>query len=80
MKKEITLFDKRRNVNRLLAAFYSLCFILLIVDLFVGKHPDFPWEGYPNFYAVYGFLCCVMLIFAAKILRIFIKRDENYYD
>jgi hypothetical protein len=29
---------------------------------------------------VYGFVSGVLLIFIAKVLRIFIKRKENYYD
>jgi len=29
---------------------------------------------------VYGFVSCVLLIFIAKLLRIFIKRDENHYE
>ena len=32
-----------------------------------------------GFTAVYGFLCCVFMVFAAKFLGKFLKRDENYY-
>jgi hypothetical protein len=80
MKRELKIFDKPKNVKIFLAFFYVSLIALLIVDFFIHKHADFPWEGAPNFYAVYGFVSCVLLIFIAKILRLFIKRNENYYE
>ena len=75
------LFDKPRNVKRLLGFFYTLLLLLLIIDFFIHKHPYFPWEGSPQFYAVFGFVVCVALIFVAKyILRPIVKRKEDYYD
>jgi len=75
------LFDKPRNVKVLLGCFYVSLLVLLIVELFVHKHPHFAWEEWPEFYAVYGFVACVVLVVAAKyILRPLVKRRENYYD
>jgi hypothetical protein len=80
MKKELKIFDKPKNVKRLLGSFYISLLMLLIIDFFVHKHAEFPWEGATDFFAVYGFISCVLLIFIAKILRLFVKRDENYYE
>ena len=80
MKKELKIFDKPQNVKRVLGTFFISLIVLLIMDFFVHKHSEFPWEGYPDFFAVYGFVSCALLIFLAKILRLFIKRDERYYD
>ncbi len=80
MKRELKIFDKPENVKRFLGFFYVSLVVLLIVDFFIHKHADFPWEGAPDFFAVYGFVSCVGLIFIAKVLRIFIKRAEHYYD
>jgi len=80
MKKELKVFDKQENVKRFLGIFYISLVILLIIDLFIHKHTEFPWENAPNFFAVYGFVSCVLLIFIAKILRLFIKKNEDYYD
>jgi hypothetical protein len=54
--------------------------LLLAIDLFIPKHGHFAWEEAPFFFAVYGFIGCVSLIFIAKVLRLLVKRKENYYD
>lgn len=75
------LFDKPRNVKILLGCFFSSLVVLLILEFFVHKHPHFPWEGWLEFYAVFGFVACVVLVVAAKyILRPLVKRREDYYD
>ncbi|MFC1523523.1 hypothetical protein ACFL6N_01905 [Thermodesulfobacteriota bacterium] len=75
------LFDKPKNVKILLGTFYSLLVVLLIMEFFVHKHPHFSWEGWLEFYAVYGFVACVVLVVVAKyILRPLVKRGEDYYD
>ena len=79
MKKELTIFDKPRNVRILLVCFYISLGILLIADFFIHKHAEFPWEAYPDFFAAYGFISCVLLIYIAKLLRRLVKRGEDYY-
>ncbi len=80
MKRELKLFDQPKNVRRLLWGFYASLVVLLIADFFIHKHGEFPWENAPGFFAAYGFVSCVLLIFIAKGLRRLIKRDEDYYD
>jgi len=80
MKRELKIFDKPKNVKRFLGFFYVSLVVLLIVDFFIHKHAEFPWEGAMEFYATYGFISCVSLIFIAKVLRFFAKRDESYYE
>jgi len=75
------LFDNPKNVSRLLRFFFLSLLVLLVLEIFVHKHPHFPWEGWPEFYAVFGFIACVALVLAAKyILRPLVKRGEDYYD
>ncbi|MDX9708133.1 MAG: hypothetical protein RBT64_01145 [Trichloromonas sp.] len=75
------IFDNPRNVQRLLQGFYSCVVILLLVDLFYHKHALFPWEEKFGFYAIYGFVACVILVLVAKyILRPLVMRKEDYYD
>lgn len=80
MKKELKIFDNPRNVNILLICFFAGLAVLLVIDFFIHKHAYFEWEGYPDFFAAYGFISCVLLIYIAKLLRLLVKRDEDYYD
>lgn len=79
-KKELNFFDKEKNVSNFLKLFYLSLFVLLSADFFIHKHDHVEIGNAPAFYASYGFISCVMLIFIAKVLRVLIKRDENYYD
>ena len=79
--KKKYLFDDPKNVKILLGCFYASLGILLLIELFIYKHPHFEWEAWPEFFAVYGFVACVVLVIVAKyFLRPLVKRDEDYYD
>ncbi len=73
-------FDSRKNLVLFLRIFYASLVVLLVLDFFIPKHPDFGFDGAPNFFAAYGFISCVMLVLVAKVLRMFLMKDENYYD
>ncbi len=38
------------------------------------------WENIPAFYAMYGFVACVLLVVLAKWMRKVVMRKEEYYD
>ncbi len=60
--------------------FYSILFVLLILDPFIHKHGYFHWDSFPGFYAAFGFVSCTLVNFVVKIFRLFLKRREDYYD
>ncbi|MDF1578652.1 MAG: hypothetical protein RQ753_04905 [Desulfurivibrionaceae bacterium] len=75
------LFDNPKNIRLVLYALFATLLLLLALEPLVDKHPYFPWEEWPGFYAIFGFVACVLLVLAAKyILRPLMKRDEGYYD
>jgi hypothetical protein len=74
------LFDKPRNVTRLLRGFYLVCIILLILDFVLHRHVIHSWENIPGFYAIFGFVACVLLVLIAKEMRKVVMRKEDYYD
>ena len=77
---ELTFLDASKNRRRVRTFFYISLVLLLVIDLFIPKHGHFAWEEAPFFFAAYGFIGCVSLIFLAKGLRILVKKKENYYD
>jgi hypothetical protein len=73
--------DDPGNINRMVYALYAVSALLLVIDPFIHKHGPFAIEHWWGFYGVYGFVCCVFLVLAAKeILRKLVMRGEDYYD
>ena len=80
------IFDDPRNVRRVIYALYTICGLLLAIDLLdllgVGyhKHPHFAFEGWFGFFGFFGFFLSCGLVLAAKGMRKVLERDEDYYD
>lgn len=72
-------FDKPRNVQWILRIFYALCGLLLLADFVVHRHIYVDFERIPTFYAIYGFVACVVLVLLAKVMRKGLMRKEDYY-
>ena len=57
--------------------------VVFSADFLVHRdHGDFFWDFIPGWAAVFGFVSCVAIIFASKLLghQGRIMRDEDYYD
>ena len=88
--KKAHFFDKPKNVKRTMRVFFVCCVILLLLDVVdaalqlfgIGdlRHSERPWEGWPGFHAIYGFVACVLLVLVAKEMRKILMRREDYYD
>lgn len=72
--------DDPAFVKRLLTGFYVVCGMLFALDFILTRKVEHPWEIAPAFYAIYGFVGCVILVVIAKWMRRFLMRDEDYYD
>jgi len=79
-KQKTYLFDNPRNVRRVVLGLVGACVILAGLDLVLHRHISHPWEAMVGFYAVYGFVACVLLVLLAKELRKVLIRKEDYYD
>ncbi len=79
-------FDRPENVRKVLVGLFAGCALLVLVDLVFwmtgfDKHPYLRWEKWPGFYAVYGFVACVLLVLVSKhVLRPLVMRGEDYYE
>ena len=72
--------DKAENVTLLYRATWMIGAGLLLLDFFPHKHEAFGFAEWFGFYAVYGFLGIVLLVFGAKVLRRLVMRREDYYE
>ncbi len=67
---------------------YWLALVLLIILSFAGelfvKVSDSDghwWSNIPAFYAIFGFIGCVVIIIASKALgKALLQKKEDYYD
>jgi hypothetical protein len=80
MKSESRWLDHPRNVARLYRGLWVLGALLALLDLLVHRHAEVGADAAFAFYAAYGFIACVALVLAAKVLRRVVMRPENYYD
>ena len=79
-KQKQYLFDNPRNVSIVLRSLYIICILLVLLDFILHRHVMHEWEQLTGFYAIFGFVACVMLVLGAKQLRNIVMRKEDYYD
>jgi len=80
MNDKAHIFDKPQNVRRVLWGLVAMCIATIGADFVYHRHIVHPWEGVWGFYAIYGFVACVVLVLVAKELRKLLMRAEDYYD
>ena len=72
--------DRPANVELIVKALYVVCAAVFLADIFIVKHGKFEIEHWFGFYAIYGFIACVVLVLAATQMRRVLMKDEDYYD
>ncbi len=81
MNKEQKHWLVRPETIRLLwLVFAAILGLTVIAGLFVHQHDHFGIEASFGFYAWYGFITCVGMVVLAKLLGIFLKRPDDYYQ
>jgi hypothetical protein len=73
------------NRPKLWAALFLILALSLLPSLFMHHHGHFSSQRFDldtqfGFYAWFGFVTCAAMVAAAKVLGIFLKRDDRYYD
>lgn len=76
---------RKANRPKLWAILIVLLIVSLIPEFFIHHHPHFAEEVTRidttwGFFAWYGFLSCVAIMVCAKLLGIFLKRKDTYYN
>ena len=72
--------ERKTTIKSILYGLFIICIALFVADAFYHKHISFEMQSLFGFYAIFGFFMCVGLVLAAKVLRLFLMRDEDYYD
>ena len=68
------------TIRMLWIGFGVVLLLLVLSDIFVHHHKHFGVDGTFGFYGWYGFVTCAAMVLFAKILGIFLKRPDDYYD
>jgi hypothetical protein len=71
---------RKDNIRKLWIIFIAILAITVIAGLFVHQHQSFGIEDSFGFFAWYGFVSCIGMIVFAKLLGLFLKRPEDYYE
>ncbi len=79
-KKKLHWLYRPENRRKLWWGFAVILAITVIAQIFVHVHDYFTVDGWFGFSAVYGFLACAGMVIFAKLLGLWLKRSENYYD
>jgi hypothetical protein len=79
-KKEFDFFDRPETIRKLWLLLYIFCALTLIPDFFAHREAHFGLDGFFGFYALLGFISCVVLILFSKLVGLVLKVKENYYD
>ena len=79
-KKEFDYFDRPETIRKLWIMLYAVCGLLVVPDFFTHRHVYFGFDGWFAFYALLGFVSCALLILFSKLVALWLKAKENYYD
>ena len=54
---------------------------IVLPRLFPGGESHFPFEDFPAWGSLYGFISCVAIILVSKLIgKLWLMRREDYYD
>lgn len=68
------------TIRRLCMGGGLLLAVLVLLDAVIEHHSYFDVDGTFGFYAWFGFGTSVAMIVFSKVLGIFVKRPDTYYD
>ncbi len=74
---------RKTTIRKLWIGLYISLAITVLLELLVEHHERFNAHGIDTtfgFSAWYGFVGCFLMVIFAKLLGLFIKRPDNYYQ
>jgi hypothetical protein len=76
---------REENRRKLWLIQIAILALAIIPEFFIHHHAYYTEQAItidakPGFYAWYGFTTCAVMVIAAKLLGLFLKRKDDYYD
>lgn len=71
---------RKTSIRKLWIGFAIVLALTVVPDFFLHPHASFGIDGTPGFFAWYGLLTCAAMVVLAKVMGIFLKRRDDYYD
>jgi hypothetical protein len=68
------------TIRILWIVFAAMLALSVVAEFLVEPHGEFGVDGTFGFSAWYGFAACAVLILAARLLGLLLKRRGGYYD
>lgn len=68
------------SIRKLWAIGLAVLFGLVMLDFAIHPHAYFGIDGSFGFNSWFGFFTCVAMVVIAKLLGIFLKRRDTYYE
>ena len=72
--------ERSRTIRLLWIVFAVVLVATVAAELLVPRDGRFGIDGSFGFHAWFGFGACVALVLIAKLLGVFLKRRDRYYD
>ena len=69
-----------KTIRLLWIGFIAILALTVVAQLFIEVHDYFGVDGWFAFYAIFGFVSCLGMVIFAKLLGLFLKRPDTYYD
>lgn len=77
---ELHWLVRPKTIKLLWWAGFAVLALLVLADLIIHPHVAFGIDGTFGFYAWFGLVTCFAMILVSKVLGIFLKRKDTYYD
>jgi len=71
--------DTRKGVQKFIVGLLAIGAFLFAMDFVWHRHVKVPGEELYGFHAIVGFVSFTVIVLGAKMLRAFIRRDEDFY-
>ena len=78
--KELDWLVRPTTIRLLWWIFSAILALTVVAQFFIKVKGHFAVETWLGFGAVFGFLCCVLMVVIAKGMGYLLKRDQDYYE